>query len=141
MPFMEKGGHSFKCNGQSAEHNTWHLFRIHGILLWAKPRSHLLLAKNISSLLPNGISLNFSKHSRTQLCSSTSNIKISKPLASRIARLGGIRTHDKRGVSKYLTKIRLGAKASRASLSQELFWHTLWNILVHRCEGLTETPA
>ena len=138
---MGKGGHSFKCNGQSAEHNTWHLFRIHGILLWAKPRSHLLLAKNISSLLPNGISLNFSKHSRTQLCSSTSNIKISKPLASRIARLGGIRTHDKRGVSKYLTKIRLGAKASRASLSQELFWHTLWNILVHRCEGLTQTLA
>ena len=138
---MRKGGHSFKCIGQSAEHNTWHLFRIHGILLRAKPGSHLLLAKSISSLLPNGISLNFSKHSRTQLCSSTSNIKISKPLASRIARLGGIRTHDKRGVSKYLTKIRLGAKASRASLSQELFWHTLWNILVHRCEGLTQTPA
>ena len=107
---MGKGGHSFKCNGQSAEHNTWHLFRIHGILLWAKPRSHLLLAKNISSLLPNGISLNFSKHSRAQLCSSTSNIKISKPLASRIARLGGIRTHDKRGVSKYLTKFALALR-------------------------------
>ena len=24
---------------------------------------------------------------------------------------------------------------------QEFFWHTLWNILVHRCEGLTQTPA
>ena len=40
---------------------------------------------------------------------------------------GGIRTRE--------------IRAEQAHKEQGFFWHTLWNILVHRCEGSTQTLA